>query len=233
MAPLDKEIDFATARAMLMLRLRQNVITARPICDAIETVRHENFVPNELCHLAYSDEPVPLGTAEQSWTPLEIARVVSHLELEKKHKTLLIGTGSGYMAAILSRLCRRVFTLERARLFLQNAEMIWTQMKIINITPMQEDGLSGWPLQVSFERIVLCGGVDQVPQPIIDQLTDNGILIAPVRENEPDDSEISAKSPDTANCTLLKISRARDNFHEQNIGNITTTMLKPEKTRAS
>lgn len=223
------QIDLDTARARLMLRMRQSVITARPILDAFETVHHEHFVPQNLQHLAYSDENIPLGEQEQSWTPLEIARVISHLDVEKKHKVLLIGTGSGYMTAILSRLTRRVFSLERARLFLQNAEMIWTQQKIINITPMQEDGLNGWPLEVSFERIVLCGGVEQVPRTIIDQLTDNGILIAPVREQGADSNDKEASKP----CTLLKISRTRDNFHEQNIGNIYTTMLKPEKTRTS
>lgn len=229
MAPNDNsQIDFAVARAQLMLSLRQNVITDHALLNAVESVPHEYFLPAEHRHFAYSEADLQLGEGEQRWTPLTIARILSHLDVEKKHKVLIIGTGSGYMSAIVARLCRRIFTLERARLFLQDAELIWTHLRIINITPMQEDGLNGWPLDVSFDRIVLCGGVDAIPEKVLAQLSDNGILIAPMLENKSAEDDEAAQP-----CTLLKILRTRDNFHEQNIGDLATTMLKKGIVRAS
>jgi len=102
------------------------------------------------------------------------------LELKKSHRVLEIGTGSGYQAAILSRLSRRVYTLERLRPLMVSAEKRLKTLQISNITYRHGDGAKGWPEAAPFDRIIITCRVTEIPKSLLDQLKEGGILIAPV-----------------------------------------------------
>jgi protein-L-isoaspartate(D-aspartate) O-methyltransferase len=102
------------------------------------------------------------------------------LELERKHTVLEIGTGSGYQAAILSRICRRVYTIERHKELLDEAEARFGRLRLHNITTRLGDGSRGWPESRRFDRIIVTCAAEFPPQPLLDQLNDDGIMILPI-----------------------------------------------------
>lgn len=167
---------------LLMVLRRQGISDAR-VLSAIESVPREEFVPETYKDQAFDDVALPIACGQTISQPFVVALMTEKLELGMRHRVLEVGTGSGYQAAVLSRLCRRVYTLERYRTLMREAEKRFQDLDYHNITTMLADGTKGWEAQAPFDRILVTASGQDVPQALLDHLAEDGILIAPVGES--------------------------------------------------
>jgi protein-L-isoaspartate(D-aspartate) O-methyltransferase len=128
--------------------------------------------------------------------------MTQHLNVTDRCKVLEIGTGSGYQAAILSKLCRRVYTMERYRTLLRDAERRFAKLRLTNITSMVGDGTKGWPAQAPFDRIIITAATPSIPPALVGQLKDGGIMVLPL-ERENGEQE------------LVRLTRHRDGLDQE------------------
>ncbi|RUM74872.1 MAG: protein-L-isoaspartate O-methyltransferase [Sulfurovum sp.] len=152
--------------------------------EAFLAVDREAFVPQEFKHLSYKLDALPLAASQWISSPLTVAKMTQHLELRGVDSVLEIGCGSGYQAAILSRICRRVFTIERIDELLKSAKARFSQLELHNIFTRFDDGQRGWKEYAPYERILFSATAKEVPQALFDQLAEGGILIAPIEQSE-------------------------------------------------
>jgi protein-L-isoaspartate(D-aspartate) O-methyltransferase len=152
------------------------------VLAAIGPLPREIFVPDAFKDRAYENVPLPIGHAQTISQPFIVALMTEALQVSDRDKVLEIGTGSGYQAAVLAKLCRRVFTIERHRSLLKEAEQRFAELRLRNITWLYGDGSKGWPEQAPFDRIILTASAPELPLHLIDQLREGGILVTPVGE---------------------------------------------------
>jgi len=177
---------------MIKARNRQNLVNEieqyfeldEHVKDAFLDVDRVAFVPNEFKHLSYKLDALPLAASQWISSPLTVAKMTQHLELKGVDSVLEIGCGSGYQAAILSKICRRVFTIERIDELLKEAKTKFAQLEIYNIFTRFDDGQRGWKQYAPFERILFSATAKEIPNVLFEQLAEGGILIAPVEETE-------------------------------------------------
>jgi protein-L-isoaspartate(D-aspartate) O-methyltransferase len=150
--------------------------------EALLSVDREAFVPPGFRHLSYTLDALPMQ--EQQWisSPLTVAKMTQHLELEGVDSVLEIGCGSGYQAAVLARIVRRVFTIERIEPLLREARERFRAQGFSNIFTRYDDGQRGWKEYAPYDRILFSATAEEVPQVLFDQLAEGGILLAPVEE---------------------------------------------------
>src|SRR5690606_25864668 len=129
---------------------------------------------------AYENIALPIASGQTISQPYIVAYMTQLLNLDKRRKVLEIGTGSGYQTAILARLCRRVYSIERYRNLLDAATKIFEQLKITNITARIGDGYKGWPEQAPFDRIIVTAAAEEVPEMLLEQLAPDGVMVLPV-----------------------------------------------------
>lgn len=172
--------DFSNKKLTLLAELRHDGITGERVLKAVESVPRELFVPPTFQDRAYENIPLPIGRAQTISQPFIVALMTEMLQLEDKHRVLEIGTGSGYQAAVLSRLCRRVFTLERHQALLKEANQRFAALRIHNITSRFGDGTKGWPEAAPYDRIIVTAAAPELPLRLVEQLRDGGVMIAPV-----------------------------------------------------
>ena len=176
----------------LIMSLRDKGISDTDVLSAIERIPRDIFVPKEMIDQAYEDIALPIGRGQTISQPIVVAMMTQALEVSDRDKVLEIGTGSGYQAAVLSKLCRRLYTIERHKPLLIGAQEIFETLKLRNITAICGDGMKGWPLingisQAPFQRIIVTAAArGKPPQELLDQLDINGIMICPVGENTDD-----------------------------------------------
>ncbi|HWB47996.1 MAG TPA: protein-L-isoaspartate(D-aspartate) O-methyltransferase [Stellaceae bacterium] len=164
----------------LLMELRRAGIGDPRVLGAIERTPRELFVPDSFQDQAYENVALPIGSAQTISQPYVVALMTEKLELSGREKVLEIGTGSGYQAAILSRLARRVFSVERHRELVRDAERRFAALGLHNIVTRFGDGGKGWPEQAPFDRIIVTAAAAEVPQVLLDQLAPGGILVLPV-----------------------------------------------------
>jgi len=164
----------------LIKELRRQGVRDERVLAAIANTPREMFVDAPFADSAYHNSALPIACGQTISQPFVVAYMTEHLEVGENMRVLEIGTGSGYQAAVLSPLCRRVYTIERHRPLLDKARERFTQLKLENVVTKHGDGFAGWPEQAPFDRILLACAVQQVPQALVDQLKLGGILIAPV-----------------------------------------------------
>jgi protein-L-isoaspartate(D-aspartate) O-methyltransferase len=150
------------------------------VLDAMRSVPRHRFVPPEFQHLAYSDGPLRIGEGQTISQPYIVALMTELLELRGDENVLEVGTGSGYQAAILSRLADEVHTVERHETLAFRAEQILTELGCKNVKIHIGDGSLGYPRQAPYHSIIVTASAPQVPQPLLDQLADQGRLVLPV-----------------------------------------------------
>lgn len=172
--------------AKLILELRESGITDTAVLRAIERVPREAFVPVAFRARAYENVALPIGHGQTISQPYVVARMTAALELTDRHMVLEIGTGSGYQAAVLARLARRVFTVERHRAMLNAAEERFKQLRLHNITCRFGDGTKGWPEQPTFDRIIATAAAPVIPDILLQSLVPGGVLVAPVGADKHD-----------------------------------------------
>lgn len=164
----------------LVMTLRKQGIADVRVLSAVERTPREVFVDAPFAHAAWDNTALPIACGQTISQPFVVAYMTQELKLEPEMRVLEIGTGSGYQAAVLSPLCRKVYTVERHRALLRQAEARFKALKLDNIVTRHGDGLDGWPRQAPFDRILLSAAVAEVPPSLIQQLKPGGMLIAPV-----------------------------------------------------
>jgi protein-L-isoaspartate(D-aspartate) O-methyltransferase len=170
-----------TRKIRLIMDLRNAGVTDTRVLAAIERVPRESFVEEAFLDQAYANQALPISCGQTISQPLVVGLMTQALELTDRHKVLEVGTGSGYQAAILSKLARRVYTIERHRDLLATAERRFRDLNIHNITTLAADGYKGWPAQQPFDRIMVTAAARIVPPDLVAQLSDEGgIMVLPV-----------------------------------------------------
>lgn len=173
--------DFAHLReAMVQRHVADRGIKDERILQAMREVPRHLFVPTLVAAKAYGAGALPIGAKQTISQPYIVARMIELLDLTGKEKVLEIGTGTGYQAVVLSKLCAKVFSIERVNeLALRAAELIRT-LKIYNATVKVFDGTYGWSDQAPFDRIIVAAAAPEVPKPLLEQLSRTGKLVIPI-----------------------------------------------------
>ena len=164
----------------LIMQLRRRGIRDNDVLRAIERVPRDLFVDPAFADHAYHDIALPIDCGQTISQPYVVAFMTERLELDARHKVLEIGTGSGYQAAVLAHLCRRVYTVERWRELQKAAERRFARLGITNVTTIIGDGWLGWPPQAPFDRIIVTAAPPEIPQALVEQLAVGGRMIVPV-----------------------------------------------------
>ena len=164
----------------LTLELRESGISNTEVLSAIEKTPRELFIPDNFRNQAYENIALPIGDNQTISQPYIVALMTQSLELQKKHKVLEIGTGSGYQSSILSLLVRRVYTIERIKSLLVKAETNFKERKLTNIVTKHADGNLGWKEQIPFDRIIFTAAINEISNNFFDHIDDNGIIVAPI-----------------------------------------------------
>ncbi len=167
-------------RIRLVMELRASGITDTQVLAAIERVPREYFMPAQFRDQAYENTALPIGHGQTLSQPTVVALMSQALDLKPRMKVLEIGTGSGYQTAILAKLCRRVYTIERHKPLLVEAEARLRKLRIHNVTAQLGDGWRGWPEQAPFERILVTAAPPEIPEALLRQLAPDGIMVLPV-----------------------------------------------------
>jgi protein-L-isoaspartate(D-aspartate) O-methyltransferase len=171
--------DFQHEKARLIMTLRGLGVVEADVLSAMERVPRELFVPTALSQHAYENASLPIALEQTISQPYIVARMTAALELTGRERVLEIGTGSGYQAAILSFLCRRVYSIERLRPLLVEAENRFRKLRITNVTSKFGDGAKGWPEGAPFDRVILTCAPPEIPATLLNQLKTGGIMVAP------------------------------------------------------
>lgn len=177
---LTPEGKMAAAKERLIDELRAGGIASEKVLEAIRSVPREAFVPAPFQRDTYANRALPIGEGQTISQPYVVAMMTYAAHVEPQHKVLEIGTGSGYQAAILCKLVRRLFTIERFDSLRAKAERTLHGIGIYNFSGKLGDGSKGWAEQAPFDRIVVTAASPQVPQSLLKQLAPNGILVIPV-----------------------------------------------------
>ena len=171
--------DFQHEKARLIMTLRGMGVVEAAVLSAMERVPRELFVPTALGQHPYENASLPIALEQTISQPYIVARMTAALELTGRERVLEIGTGSGYQAAILSFLCRRVYSIERLRPLLVEAENRFRKLRITNVTSKFGDGAKGWPEGAPFDRVILTCAPPEIPATLLNQLKTGGIMVAP------------------------------------------------------
>lgn len=173
-------------RIRLVMDLRTKGVRDANVLGAIERVPRDFFVPDAVKDQAWDDMALPIGRGQTISQPVVVGMMSQVLEISDRDKILEIGTGCGYQTAILSKLCRRVYTIERHKYLLEHAEARFEALKLRNVTALAADGMKGWPKmhgieQAPFDKIIVTAAAkDKPPQKLLDQLRVGGMMIIPV-----------------------------------------------------
>jgi protein-L-isoaspartate(D-aspartate) O-methyltransferase len=174
-------VSVESRKIRLVMDLRNAGVIDTKVLAAIERVPREQFVAEAFLDQAYANQALPISCGQTISQPLVVGLMTQALDISDRQKVLEVGTGSGYQAAILSKLARRVYTVERHRDLLLEAERRFTALGIHNITTMVGDGYKGWPAQAPFERILVTAAARIVPEDLVAQLSqEGGVMVIPV-----------------------------------------------------
>ena len=179
---------------MVDLQLAGRGLSDERLLEAFRTVPREAFVPADLVDFAYRDGPLPIGEEQTISQPYVVAVTIEALGLKGHERVLEIGTGSGYAAAVLSRLAKDVFTVERRESLATNARERLAQLAYANVYVLQGDGTLGWSEHAPYDAIAVAAGGPHVPKALLAQLAPGGRLVIPV-------------GPDESSQTLMRVTR--------------------------
>jgi len=189
----------------LLEQLRQQGIKDENLLHAIETVPRERFVDEAFQHKAYENTALPIGSGQTISQPYTVARMTELLRLTSTSRVLEIGTGSGYQTAILAHLVEHVFSVERIKGLKWQAKRRLKQLDLHNVSTRHGDGWEGWPSRGPFDAIIVTSAPQEIPQDLLQQLDDGGVMILHVGEQ---------------NQVLQRITRRGNDFVVENIESV-------------
>ncbi|WP_448952290.1 protein-L-isoaspartate(D-aspartate) O-methyltransferase [Labrys neptuniae] len=172
--------EHAQEMMAFILQLRRHGLTDQKVLNAVSTLPRPVFVLPEFAEFAWRDLSLPIQCGQTITPPVLAATIAERLDVEPLHRVLEIGTGSGYLTAVLGRLAKRVLTLDRWRTLVTEAEERLRAVTILNVTMMVADGSLGWRQQAPFDRIVTTASMSEVPEELLDQLALGGRMIVPI-----------------------------------------------------
>ena len=168
----------------LILQLRESGISNSNVLSALEIIPREKFIPENYRNQAYENIALPISDNQTISQPYVVAKMTELLEIQNNHKVLEIGTGSGYQCAILSKLARRVYTIERIKNLHKKSIKIFDELKLTNIVSKYDDGNNGWNEQIPFDRIIFTAATKKIPDIIFSHISENGIIVCPIIKND-------------------------------------------------
>lgn len=166
--------------SMVDSQIVERGIRDRRVIEVMKTVPRHLFVPENMIEYAYDDRALSIGEGQTISQPYIVALMTELLELKGDEKVLEIGTGSGYQAAVLSYLAKEVFTVERISSLAEEAKRRFEKLGIKNIKVFIKDGTEGLPEHAPFDRVIITAATPEIPPPLIGQLKNHGIIVAPV-----------------------------------------------------
>ncbi|MDF3852705.1 protein-L-isoaspartate(D-aspartate) O-methyltransferase [Paracoccus sp. P2] len=191
--------ETAERKMRFLFALRQRGVTDPRVLEAMERIDRGEFVRGHFEDRAYDDTPLPIPCGQTISQPSVVGLMTQALEVGPRDKVLEIGTGSGYQAAVLSLLCRRVYTIDRHRRLVAEAEALFRHLGLPNITALVADGSRGLPEQAPFDRIMVTAAAEDPPGPLLAQLKIGGIMVVPVGQSD-------------AVQTLIRVRRGESGF---------------------
>ncbi|MGC1505071.1 MAG: protein-L-isoaspartate(D-aspartate) O-methyltransferase [Sulfitobacter sp.] len=182
----DKEEAHSVAerKMQFLYALRSKGVTDSRVLGAMESVDRGPFIKGLFSERAYEDMPLPIACGQTISQPSVVGLMTQALEISPRDKVLEIGTGSGYQAAILSKLARRVYTIDRHRRLVQEARTIFQDLDLVNITAITADGSFGLAEQAPFDKIIVTAAAEDPPGPLLAQLKEGGIMVLPVGQSD-------------------------------------------------
>jgi protein-L-isoaspartate(D-aspartate) O-methyltransferase len=198
------EDDAATRKMRFLFALRSRGVTDPRVLTAMERVDRGAFVRGLFAERAYEDMPLPIACGQTISQPSVVGLMSQALAPNPRDTVLEVGTGSGYQAAILSHLCRRVYTVDRHRRLVREASEVFRRLNLANITAFAADGSHGLPDQGPFDRIIVTAAAEDPPGPLLAQLKIGGIMVVPVGQSD-------------AVQHLIKVTRGPEGYDYQDL----------------
>jgi len=205
-------------RMEFLLTLRRRGISDQAVLRAMDEVPRERFVEAEFADSAFADQALPISCGQTISQPYVVAYMTEQLALRPHHRVLEVGTGSGYQAAVLSRLAREVVSIERYRTLAEQARARLAALGYDNVEVVTGDGFAGVPGKAPYDRIIVTAAAEHVPQTLIDQLGDDGVMILPL-------------GPHGGSQHIIKLTKSTTGIARENLIAVRFVPLLPGKAQ--
>jgi len=212
--PSDEKIQ----RMEFMLSLRRRGISDQAVLRAMDEVPREHFVSPDTTDTAYADRALPIACGQTISQPYVVAYMTEQLDVRPEHRVLEVGTGSGYQAAVLSRLAREVVTIERYRTLADTARVRLETLGYGNVEVVVGDGFAGVPSRAPFDRIIVTAAAESVPDALMEQLAEGGVMVLPLGSH-------------AASQVLVKLTKNKDRIAREDLIAVRFVPLLPGKAR--
>jgi protein-L-isoaspartate(D-aspartate) O-methyltransferase len=212
------QVSDSVERMEFLLALRRRGIVDQAVLRAMDEVPREHFVPAAQGAAAYADRALPIDCGQTISQPYVVAVMTERLRVKPEHRVLEIGTGSGYQAAVLSRLAREVVSVERYRTLAEAARTRLHTLGYDNVEVVPGDGLKGAPDRAPFDRILVTAAAEEVPQALVEQLADGGIMVLPL-------------GPHTGTQELVRLTATREGLRREDLLAVRFVPLLPGQAR--
>ena len=212
--PSDEKIQ----RMEFMLSLRRRGISDQAVLRAMDEVPREHFVSPDTTDTAYADRALPIACGQTISQPYVVAYMTERLDVRPEHRVLEVGTGSGYQAAVLSRLAREVVTIERYRTLADTARVRLETLGYGNVEVVVGDGFAGVPSRAPFDRIIVTAAAESVPDALMEQLAEGGVMVLPLGSH-------------AASQVLVKLTKNKDRIAREDLIAVRFVPLLPGKAR--
>jgi protein-L-isoaspartate(D-aspartate) O-methyltransferase len=210
--------DESEQRMEFMLTLRQRGISDKAVLRAMDAVPREHFVEARFADAAYADQAMPIACGQTISQPYVVAYMTEQLAVRPNHRVLEVGTGSGYQAAVLSRLAREVVTLERYRTLANSARARLKTLNYANVEVLLGDGFGGEPMRAPYDRIIVTAAAEAIPPALIAQLAEDGVMVLPL-------------GPHGGAQELIKLTKTGQGLSRENLIGVRFVPLLPGQAR--
>ncbi len=210
--------DGAVGRMEFLLTLRRRGIGDPAVLRAMDAVPRDQFVTGDLTDSAYADQALPIACGQTISQPYVVAYMTEQLALQPQHRVLEIGTGSGYQAAVLSRIAREVVSIERYRTLADTARRRLAALGYDNVEVIVGDGLSGAPGRAPFDRIIVTAAADHIPPALVDQLAEGGVMVLPL-------------GPHSGAQDIVRLTKTADGLKREDLIAVRFVPLLPGRAR--
>jgi protein-L-isoaspartate(D-aspartate) O-methyltransferase len=216
--PKHPQPDEGEGRMEFLLGLRKRGIGNAAVLRAMEEVPRDSFVETGFTDVAYTDQALPIACGQTISQPYVVAYMTEHLDMHPHHRVLEVGTGSGYQAAVLSRLVREVVSIERYRTLADVARERLMELGYDNVKVVTGDGLSGVPELSPYDRIIVTAAAEHIPQALMDQLADDGIMVLPL-------------GPHGSTQRIVRLVKTKDQVMREDLIGVRFVPLLPGRAR--